>query len=382
MKPRRQLSQLTVNLSILTENINLLKASYPDKNILFMVKADAYGHGLIPIVEHSYNHCEIKSFGVASLSEALEIREKIPEAECDIYVFSELALELAENSDVYTNFRIFPVISCERDLDFFLEDSRFREFPLCLKFNTGMNRLGFSHEDGARIVKKLQGSGRSEVFHLMSHFANSSMPIEKNKRNILQTQRFEELKSIFRSEGIGIQSTSLANSAALEQGFCGENEFIRPGLMLYGASSLAPKYRDLSHWQGKGISKLESTVLKVFRVKKGDPVSYGSTPCPENGLIAIVAAGYGDGVSTRYQGARINFGNYTGMVCGRVCMDVTTVLFPLEAKILEGDKVTFWNYERGRLNHVSEQTKTIPYELVTQLTARIPRYYTTEKIRP
>jgi len=377
MSPRRQLSQLTVNLSLLASNIAELKKLQPNKEILFMVKADAYGHGLLPIVKYSYEESGVRSFGVASFEEALTIREEFPEMRCDIFVFSELALDLEHNCDIYLNYRIFPILSSSEDLDIFLKDRRFKNFPLCLKFNTGMNRLGLSCEEVEEVAGKLKSAGRNEVFHLMSHLANASMPIDKNKRNIHQQKTFFQLKESLRQKGIKIIHSSIANSAALEQGFKSEDDYIRPGLMLYGASSLSPKHKELSIWEGITISKLESTVMRVFQVERGEPLSYGSTPSPDNGKAIILPLGYGDGVSTKYQGAKINFGFSVGHVCARVCMDMITILFSDDTPLERGQKLALWDHKKGSLNRLSEEVNIIPYELVIQLTPRLPRFYTT-----
>lgn len=375
MTAERQLSQLVINLAFLEENFIELRKLQPNKEVLFMVKADAYGHGLIPIVEFSCMHLGVNAFGVASLDEAMSIRKDLPELLCDIYVFSEVALELKNNLELYENLRIFPVISSHNDLDIFLSKSELKYFPLCLKFNTGMNRLGFSCEESLEVAEKIKNKGRSEVFHLMSHLANASMPLNKNKRNIVQREKFEKLKEDFKNSGLNILHSSIANSASLEQGLQSNDDYIRPGLMLYGSSSLSPKHKDLSLWKGHTISSLETTILRKFPVKKGDPLSYGSTPCPENGNIIILPLGYGDGVSTSYQGARINLGEHEGHICARVCMDMTTVLLDENVDLEEGQRVTLWGHESGSLNRLSEQTKVIPYELVIQVTARVPRIY-------
>ncbi len=382
MNSTRQLSQLTVNLSYLKQNILELRKLQPGKELLFMVKADAYGHGLLPIVQFSFEEAGVRSFGVACVKEALTIRKELPELECDIYVFSEVALDIKSNKELYLNYRIFPVISSHTDLDTFLNTygDQFKFFPLCLKFNTGMNRLGFSCDEVALVAEKIVSRGRSEIFHLMSHFANSSLSLNKNKRNGIQRDRFENIKRKFGELNISFKHSSLANSGALEQGFKSDDDFIRPGLMLYGPSSLSLKHRDLGIWKAKNISKLETTVIKVFPVNKGDPLSYGSTPCPESGQVIILPLGYGDGINSSYQKAKINFGKFEGHVCARVCMDMITILVSKDIEIKEGERLAIWSYKGNSLNDLSIQTKTIPYELVIQLTSRVPRVYMTGEI--
>jgi len=117
--------------------------------------------------------------------------------------------------------------------------------------------------------------------------------------------------------------------------------------------------------------------MRVFQVERGEPLSYGSTPSPDNGKAIILPLGYGDGVSTKYQGAKINFGFSVGHVCARVCMDMITILFSDDTPLERGQKLALWDHKKGSLNRLSEEVNIIPYELVIQLTPRLPRFYTT-----
>jgi alanine racemase len=125
------------------------------------------------------------------------------------------------------------------------------------------------------------------------------------------------------------------------------------------------------------LSRLETYILRTFEVKKGDPVGYGSTPCPHDGVVAILAIGYGDGFSTRYSGAHLFHNGFKGIILGRVNMDMSQVLFPLEAKghIKAHDVFTLWGNEHDDLLNFSRETKTIPYEIFCALLPRIPRVY-------
>ena len=148
-------SRLKIKLSLLEENFKKLTSLAPGKEILFMVKADAYGHGMIPIVKFSHEKLEIKEFGVATLEEALKLRKELPHSKFEIYVFSDLQLPITENKEKFKQNRIIPVIATLGDLDYFLMENEFKHFPLCLKFNTGMNRLGILLKDTNLVAKKI-----------------------------------------------------------------------------------------------------------------------------------------------------------------------------------------------------------------------------------
>jgi alanine racemase len=375
MEPARLGSHLVVHLNRLKENFEALKKRYKENNILFMVKADGYGHGIIEIVKYAFNDLGVTEFGVATLGEAITLRRHLSSLPFEIYVFSDLQFFQPELSELYLEYRLIPVISHNDDLEIVLSNPKFSNLPLCLKFNTGMNRLGLSLEKSKEIIKSLKVANRYKIFHLMSHFANASMPMGTNKRNICQKEKFKELKEEFISAGIELERTSLANSGALEQESSKEETHIRPGLMLFGATSMAPQHADKSWWQGRVVSELKTKVLNVFDVSRGDPLGYGSTPCPQAGTVAIIALGYGDGISTRFMGATLYNKGVAGKVCARVCMDMTYVLFPKGTDIKRGEDFWIWDGDSKMFMELARETKTLPYELVIQLTTRVPRIY-------
>jgi alanine racemase len=370
-------SRLNIKLSLLEENFRKLTALAPEKEVLFMVKADAYGHGMIPIVKFSHEKLGIKEFGVATLEEALKLRKELPHSKFEIYVFSDLQLPITENKEKFKQNRIIPVIATIGDLDYFLGEKDFKHFPLCLKFNTGMNRLGILSKDANFVARKIKDSGRKSIYHLMSHFSSASYPLN-NENNQSQLNSFSEVKKVFKDNSIIIEKTSLANSGAIEQGFGLEESHIRPGLILYGPSSLNNENRKLSKWTGKNISSLETYIILTFEVKKGMPIGYGATPCPHDGIMAIIALGYGDGFSTRYQGAHLDHKGHRGIIIGRVNMDMSQILFSLESKedIRTGENLVIWGNDPREILNFSDETRTIPYEIFCQLTERVPRVYT------
>ena len=120
------------------QDFEQIKKIAPRQSILFMVKADGYGHGMIPVARFACVELGIKEFGCATIQEAMNLREELNDLEFDIYVFSDIQIELHENVDIYLKKRIIPVISNVSELEYLLTNPEFRNFPLCLKFNTGM----------------------------------------------------------------------------------------------------------------------------------------------------------------------------------------------------------------------------------------------------
>lgn len=342
-----------------------------------MVKANGYGHGAVGIAQTLLEN-DVKILGVATLSEALELRRELSKFRYEILVFSDVQLGDIDNHDLYRDFRITPVISSRRDLDLFLSTSVFKNFPLYLKFNTGMNRLGIPHQEVDEVSKQLLTHGRKSITHVLSHFACASqiITLASNER---QLANFKQVLNSLKSHGLSIEQTSMANSGAIEQGFALEFSHIRPGIMMYGASSLIPGVS--SNWTGRIISRLDVRVLHAQEMKRGDPVGYGATPIGRDGRLLIAAIGYGDGFNNRYQKAKFNIKTESGEtvpvdVVGRVNMDMVQLLAPIQANIKTDEVVSFWDDDPHSLNLLCQSSQTIPYEVFCQLSGRVPRIFT------
>lgn len=370
-------SRLHIDLNLLNSNYQELREIAPSNDLIFMVKADGYGHGAKSIVDFSFKELSIKEFGTATLGEALQLRQELKDSQFELCVFSDTKIYDPESFDIYLNNRITPVLSNMEDLKTFLGSPEMKHFPLMIKFNTGMNRLGIGVEDCEEVIKLIKASGRKSIDHLMSHFSSSSLSMNKNKRNLFQKKSFEDVKTQLRTSGISIEKTSLSNSGAIIQQAGLEESHIRPGLMLYGPSSLVPAMRDIYPWNGKIISKLETYIIRTYQVTKGQPVGYGATPCPDNGIIAIIALGYGDGFLTRFQGSTIYHKGHEGKVVGRVNMDMAQIFFHQDAKddLNAGEIFTVWDHDQENFLRFSEESGAIPYELFCQLSSRVPRVY-------
>jgi len=363
-----------VSLSLLKSNYQNLRKIAPHQNILFMVKANAYGHGACEIVEFSIRELVIFEFGVATLQEALFLRDELSDLKFDIYVFSDLFLLNDDYYHHYSDKRIIPVITKMSELDFVLSQKKLINLPLCLKFNTGMNRLGFQEESATEIIAKLLTHKR-EIYHFMTHVACAGQSLHKNKRNVRQVESFKSLKQAFSEAGVSIKYSSFANSGVLEQGGGLDETHIRPGLLLYGPSSLRPNLREKSLCKTQIISQLYGEVLHVFDVERGEPIGYGATPVPIKGRVAIISLGYGDGVSQSYRGTKVNFNGSLGAIFGRVTMDMTYILFPDDAKVTTGDTVSLWGHSRDDFHKMSDEQDISSYEIFCQISPRIRKLY-------
>ena len=372
-------TKLEVRLDYLAQNFNLLRSNYlGNQEIIFMVKANAYGHGLVPITEFAKSELQVKEFGVATLGEALELYKANPGFDSKIIIFSDHGIGNPDLLAYYTSLSMIPIHSDIESLQIFLNHKMFRNFPLYLKFNTGMNRLGLNYEDLEQIIILIKKSGRKNITHLMSHFACSYLKHNKQPLTEQQYKKFMLIKKELRAAGLEIEETSMANSGAIETRFALNESHVRPGLMLYGPSSLM--YKSSDPWQGKIISELKAKIISKRAVKKGDVVGYGASHVPADGVVVALAIGYGDGWSTHMRGINYTYEKQKGVSLGRVNMDLTTVFF--EGATLNnfkvGSKISLWDDSQSRILNLSSQSGSIPYELFSGLNVRLPRKYVLE----
>ena len=370
--------RLVVHLDRLEKNFKKLKQICPHPKILFMVKANAYGHGILPLSHFVIHHLGIEELGCASLEEAKLIRREISRKKVDLYIFSDFQKGLREDHSFENDPHLIPVLSDWSDLEFILKEAS--SIPLCLKFNTGMNRLGFEFEEVEKVIARLVRSDRKSVYHLMTHFANATFSMETHKQNRDQIKKFKQIKSLFLSKGIEIERSSCANSGAIEQGVGLEESHVRPGLMLYGPSSLADELKKEKEkvWRGELISTWETSFIKVREIQKGTPIGYGGIPVERDGVLGVIPLGYGDGLVESFRGAHFMHGHLEGEFVGKINMDISQILFPKGSHLQVGERVMIWDSHPKTLERLSRESGQSPYQIFTQLSARIWREYRLE----
>jgi alanine racemase len=370
MKWVRSFSKLKIFPERIDYNLSEIKRRNPNRKIIFMMKANAYGHGLSNISTYieQYHH-EIDIFGVASFAEAVFLRKQNQIFKAQILVFSEFDLQELQVREFMRDWNVIPVISSLNDLEIFLQDTEFKRFPLFLKFNIGMNRLGINIEELETVVHKLQKSGRKGIDHLMGHFSCSYLKSESNQ---IELERFEQIQDYFCASSIIVKDASVRNSGGIENNFKVKNEtHLRPGLMLYGPRSSL--HQPVEKWTGKLISKLTTKVVSVREISKDQGVGYGLTKCPEDGLVLYLPLGYGDGISTGYSGIAFDIEGVKAVCFGRVNMDLMA-LFTTDpnAKKLLNKEVAIWE-SRNDIMKISKHLKVSSYEVFCRLAHRVPR---------
>ena len=359
-------TELVISLKSLEHNVKELDKIAPHNQKIYMVKANAYGHGLIPIANYLTHNLGAKSLGVASLGEGTILREE--KIESDIYIFSDL--NFSKYKELYLEHRLFPVIANFEDLNSFL--SLNSDLPLIIKVDTGMHRLGFSFEEMEAVCDLIKKAGINQIDHLMTHFANSFLKITGKDKTTKQYEVFKSIKSFIQTNKIHILNTSCSASGAIEQGIGLDETHIRPGLMLYGPSALMKN----STWKGRGISELKSSIIKIMKVKKGMPIGYGGHVCAQNGHVIYLPLGYGDGMLTYYSGGHFFIEGQKFKILGRVNMDMMALFsenLPTHWQV--GTKISLWNGGDSSVRHLAQEFKTHEYQIFTAISERVPRRF-------
>lgn len=360
----REQAQFVIHLDNLSYNLKSIKALAPQKDIILMVKANAYGHGLVQISKFCFQNLGIQCFGVATFNEALSLRNELSDSKLKVYVFSETNLSFEQVSR-YEEAEIIPVIWKKSDLPFVLKS----KLPLVLKFNTGMNRLGLSEMDITEIADNLKKEKKA-IDHLMTHFSSANLTLKKDDQTSRQYELFCKIKDYFTGRGIEIHGSSVSNSAAIEQGIGLAETAVRPGIMAYGPSGMLKS----KNWNGKLVSSLECEVLHSFKARKGTPIGYGGWILDTDAKILILPLGYGDGIHYHSTGFEFNLGAEQAKIIGRVNMDMMAVKVSMESKLSAGDKIILWD-ENHNFSSWYKHLKTIPYELLCSIGPRLPRFY-------
>ncbi|MCM2279405.1 MAG: alanine racemase [Oligoflexia bacterium] len=399
----------------LRANYLAVREQVPGLAVLPMVKANAYGHGFSWVARELLELPGLYGFGVATLGEAAELRAALGERgkRVRILVLSGACGWTREKGAFCEKFGLTPTIASDADWQEFTGQGWQERIPYELKFNTGLNRLGMSLSEVPRVARFLRElSAERHPTGVLSHLVMSEAP--EAKLTLAQLERFTWLRRELREAIPGAQF-HLGNSAAIwnqkKLGLTEISDVVRPGLSLYG---IAP-------WDqapARGITPvctLRASVLAVHRLKPGESIGYGArytVTGTKPVYAAILGAGYADGIPRRWsgnmeaqpgpargkggkgrgraakQGARSEAlaaereeqgsGGYVSLngcerrFLGAVSMDLCAVTCDADTRVGDwgqflGPEVDPWAQSRA--------AGTIPYELLTSISARVQRIY-------
>ena len=345
-----------IDFSALRHNLGVVRLHAKQSRVLAVIKANAYGHG-VARVTRVLADAGVDGFALLELDAAVALREAgiqhrvvLLEGFFDV---SELAL-LAQH-------RVGAAIHSPEQIAMLQHASAGTTLDLLIKLNTGMNRLGFIEAKFAAALATLRASPAADELTLMTHFANSD-----DARGVAwQMAAFDRMTA-----GIDLPRT-LANSAAILRYPETHADWVRPGVMLYGATPFA----DISATQLnlKPVMTLTSQIIGVQALKPGDTVGYGGLFKAERDTrIGVVACGYADGYPRHApSGTPVCVGNAMTATVGRVSMDMLCVDITALPDAQVGTKVVLWG-EGNPVDDVASAAGTVGYELLCALAPRVP----------
>lgn len=348
---------ITVDAAALRNNLAVVRRFAPAARVIAAVKANAYGHGLVLAARAL---ADADAFGVARVEEALSLREAGIAHPIVVLegVFAADQLAAAAGNDLQLVVHSFEQIAMLE------EYAGTHRFAVWLKIDTGMNRLGFRAEEFATAHARLAGCAAVGTLRLLTHLACAENVGGLETR--LQLDRFRALSGQLRLE------RSMANSAGIIAWPDAHGEWVRPGLMLYGASPFAERSAaDLGLLPAMTFA---TQVIAVRNVGTGEPIGYnGIWRAKRPSRIAVAAVGYGDGYPRcMHAGAPALINGCEVSVVGRVSMDMTMLDATNLPDVAVGDEVTLWG--KGLpAERVAPFADTIAYELFCRIAERVQR---------
>lgn len=353
-----------IRAAALRNNLQVVRRAAPGCKVLAVIKANAYGHGLVPVARILD---DADGFAVARLDEAVQLREAGIDKRIvvlgGIIGHDEATLAAAFNLDCVVH-GLEQVEVLER------LPAEVAPMDLWVKIDTGMGRLGIEPAVLPDVLRRLAAcpAGRGTL-RLMTHLASADDPADGSTARQLET--FERATDGWRGD------VSIANSAGILQWPAahvrhGGEVWIRPGLMLYGISPL--RGRSSSELGLQPAMSFESRMLAVRQLPQGRRVGYGGDwQAKRDSIIGVAAVGYADGYPWhRAEGTPVLVNGRAAPVVGRVSMDMISIDLTDHPPCRPGDRVVLWG-DSPPVAEVAQLTGTIAYELLAAISPRVVR---------
>ena len=363
---------MSINLAAMKQNLDVFRAELsPGVKTMAMVKAFAYGSGSYEIAS-MLQHADIDYLTVAYTDEGIGLRKsgiKLP-----IMVMSPDA----SSFDRMIAWNLEPELFSFRSLQSFMQIAtalQVKNYPVHIKLDTGMHRLGFGENEIEALIPMLQDNQHLQVASIFSHLAASDDPA-KDDFTMLQAERFDEMSTKLMRVLPNSPLRHLCNSAAIARHHNLHYDMVRLGLGLYGV--------DGSHQlEGKlkQISTLKTTIAQVRDVPAGESVGYGHRfTLDSDKRIATICIGYADGYmrSLGNGNAYVLIHGQQARTVGSICMDMCMVDVTDIPEAKEGDEATVFG-DNLPVTLLGEWSGTISYEIMTSISQRVKRVYVNEE---
>lgn len=366
MNPTRAL----IHLDNLEHNLRLVKERCQKQKICAAVKADAYGHGAIEC-SHALLRAGADFLAVAHVDEAQQLRQHGIKAPILL-----LGICPPEDLKALIKLNIRPLVTDAESIDKLekcLSSAR-AKFPVHLKIDTGMGRIGCAQGDALNLAGKISSSSKLILEGCCSHFPAADR--DSDQFTINQIKRFKKIIQSLRDAGIDPGIVHAANSGAIiaypEAWF----DMVRPGIMLYGYYPSTEQKRPLNL---RPVMELESRISFLKKVGPNTPISYGlNYHTQKESWIATVAAGYGDGYPRLLSGkAEVLAGGKRYPAAGNICMDQFMLDLGPACPLKRWDRVVLFGPDPAGpdAEEIAEKIATIPYEICCMVNQRVQRVY-------
>ena len=356
---------LEVNLNALVNNLNYYRSKIkPETKMVCMVKASAYGAGSYEVAKTLQDH-RVDYLAVAVADEGSSLRKagitsSIMIMNPELSAFKTM-FDYELEPEVYSFYLLEKLIKAA-------EKESVTNFPIHIKINTGMNRLGFEPEDIPQLIKRLKQQSAVIPRSVFSHLVGSDST-QFDEFTMQQISLFKEVSDQIQAEFTHKIIRHILNTAGIERYADYQFDMVRLGLGLYGVDPFTNHILN-------NVSTLKTTILQIHNVKKGDSVGYSRKERLErDSRIAAIPIGYADGLD-RHLGNRNAYCLVNGRKAyyvGNICMDVAMIdVTDIDCK--EGDRVIIFGDELP-VTTLSTILGTIPYEILTSISDRVKRIY-------
>ncbi len=355
-----QAATVVINRRALRHNLQRLRELAPASKLVAVVKANAYGHGLL---ETARTLTDADAFGVARLEEALRLRAGDRAADPPagrLFAAEDLAVIAAQ--------RLHTAVHSPEQLAALEQADLPEPVTVWMKLDTGMHRLGVRPEEAEAFYQRLsQCKNVRQPVNVVSHFARADEP------TCGATERQLDIFTTFTEGKPGLRSIAASGGILLWPQ--SHYDWVRPGIILYGVSPLDDRSTG-KDFGCQPVMTLTSSLIAVREHKAGEPVGYGGTWISERDTrLGVVAMGYGDGYPRAApSGTPVLVNGREVPIVGRVAMDMICVDLGPQAQDKAGDAVVLWG-EGLPVERIAEITKVSAYELITRLTSRVAMKY-------
>lgn len=360
-----------IDLGAVEHNFKIIKKNLgPGVKILTVVKADAYGHGMLPVVKRLVK-LGVDYLGVASIDEGIVLRKA--NIQKPILLFENILPQFAKKVIEYNLTATLCTDEVAQRLNAYAK-SRNKKAKVHIKIDTGMGRLGIWHHEALDFIRKINSLSHLKIEGAYTHFPCADSDSDFTQQQISD---FKSLIKELQQDDINIPIYHIANSMG-KIGYPGSHlDMVRAGLMLYG---LYPKDSLKNKIKLRPVLSLKSRIIFLKKASRGRSISYGRTfVCPKDTVIATVPVGYKDGYLRNLSNrAQVLYKGRRYPVVGRVCMDQLMVDLGTKTKAKVGDLITLVGIEGKEevsLEELAHLAKTINYEIACLLGSRAKIFY-------